>query len=778
MFKYNNKCLIICFLLCGLFSELKANDCNINISGHIHDESTGELLDHVHIYIEELALGAVSEDDGNFIFEDLCAGEYHLIFSHIGCNPKYVYLNLVQDTFVHVLLDHHASELEGVVIKDKSGKEETSNSQTIGSAQILDEANSNLAAITETISGVSSIRNGSGIGKPVIHGLYGNRIAILNNGVRQSGQQWGIDHSPEIDPLSANEIKVIKGAASLAHPGSGLGGVVISSPGKIVREPHLHGNVVMLGESNGRGGGLHIQANQYAGKVGWKITGTIKKAGDLRSPNYFLNNTGHEAYNFTGQLEHSVSEKLKLNFYGSTYNTTIGILRGSHIGNRSDLIAALGSDVPNFTEPDFSYAIDAPKQKVQHHLLKVSSKYFISDDSWLEAYSAFQLNDRKEFDIRRSGRTEIPALDLNQQTWSNSISFQTATKNDLKIKTGLDSEVIFNRNDSETGILPIIPDYNAFEQAAFIHGTKRFGIVLSEFGIRYGNVIQRVKAIEDGSPPLIKPYANNFNRFTFIGGLSTSINDLFNINFNTGYANRNPNVNELYSNGLHQGVSGIEEGDVDLQNESALKTTLSFSGRKKDRFSYELLGYFQAFSDYIYLNPTGEIRPTIRGSFPVFKYEQEDADIFGLDFTAFYAINPSLIINSNVAFVRGRLLDSDVPVINLPSDNLRHSVSYRFGEALNFNKVHFENMEIGLTHRYVFRQGRILEWQDFVIAPDAYQLYSLEFSGDLQLRKNRMRIKFGVDNLLDTVYRDYLNRQRYFADDLGRNFNLVVTYKF
>ena len=53
------------------------------------------------------------------------------------------------------------------------------------------------------------LRNGSGISKPVIHGLFGNRVTILNNGITQSGQQWGNDHAPEIDPFVADHLSCL-----------------------------------------------------------------------------------------------------------------------------------------------------------------------------------------------------------------------------------------------------------------------------------------------------------------------------------------------------------------------------------------------------------------------------------------------------------------------------------------------------------------------------------------------------------------------------------------
>ncbi len=80
------------------------------------------------------------------------------------------------------------------------------------------------------ITGVTVLNTGSSISKPVIHGLYGNRIVILNNGVRQEGQQWGSEHAPEIDPLIGRKLEVVKGASTVRYGPDAIAGVILVDP--------------------------------------------------------------------------------------------------------------------------------------------------------------------------------------------------------------------------------------------------------------------------------------------------------------------------------------------------------------------------------------------------------------------------------------------------------------------------------------------------------------------------------------------------------------------
>lgn len=182
--------------------------------------------------------------------------------------------------------------------------------------------------------------------------------------------------------------------------------------------------------------------------------------------------------------------------------------------------------------------------------------------------------------------------------------------------------------------MPLIPDYTALESGVFAVFTGHRGKSFFELGARYDNVFQQVATITQTTPREVVRYNNIFHNFSGSGGWKYSPTSSFSISLNTGYATRNPAINELYSFGLHQGVSGIEEGNIHLQSERSFNSSVGVNFHAKDRFSLESLVYLQLINNYIYLDPTDEIRLTIRGAFPVFKYEQTDARILGWDFPA------------------------------------------------------------------------------------------------------------------------------------------------
>lgn len=739
------------------------------------DEDSQESLIAATIFIDNRSQ-TYSDLDGFFKLENLCAGEYEIKVSYIGLETVTQKIQLQGDTILDFELEEDSEILEEVVIYGVRPSESAKQTYLINQSTIDESLNENLSNLAAKIIGVNTLKTGNSIGKPIVHGMYGNRLAILNNGVAQSGQQWGNDHAPEIDPFSANRIYVFKGAAALEYQGSAFGNVIITES-QITNSSKLDGNVSSFFETNGRGAGLSLTLGKrnYEKDIAWKVNGTLKKSGDKHTPNYYLNNTGSEEANLSFQLQKSWSSDFRSEVYFSTFNTNLGVLRGSHIGNLTDLELALSQEEPFFTEPNFSYEIEAPKQQVNHHLLKVETEYDFDYNNRLVFTYAVQLNNRKEFDVRRGGRTETPAMSLTQWTNFLQAKFEHYFVGGLQLKTGIQLNVIDNVNNSETGILPLIPDYVNTEGGAFLILRDKDSEVIDgswEVGIRYDNAYQSVATFTQTIPREVAFYNNFYNNFSGNAGYSTD-QKWGKILFNTGFGSRNPAINELYSFGLHQGVSSIEEGNIDLKTERNIKTTLSYEFENFEKLDVSVMAYYQYFKNYIFLNPQEEFRLTIRGAFPVFRYEQTNAQIYGLDAVVIYYFNKKLKATASYSFIKGNDLTNDLPLINIPSNNLFATLRYKLP---NFKKLTSNVLE--LNNRYVFEQRNLLASQDFVLPPNAYNLVGAKFSTKVDFNKTALKIYVKVDNLFNVEYRDYLNRQRYFANDLGRNIVVGANFNF
>lgn len=760
-------------LLSGHLSVSGQSLCDLTITGAVIDISTFGPLKNANILVEETGQGSFTDATGLFVIQNLCPGDYHLSISHIGCASVRKFVQLTTDTIFQIELDHHSHHLDKVIITESRNAAGTQKSNVLQNNKIAENSNLNLGNLLENISGVNVLRTGYGIAKPVIHGLYGNRLLILNNGITLSGQQWGNDHSPEIDPLASNRIMVIKGTGVIQYQGSSLGSIIVLEPLKIEKDPHLHGKMSYFFDSNGKGHNINTRLQKSYNSLGWSLNTTLRKSGDRSSAEYFLRNTGNEEASLAFRIEKKHSEKWSSELYFSSFNTKIGILRGSHIGNLTDLEEALTRRVPFFTQAHFTYNIDAPYQTVGHHFIKLQSKYFLNDHQWLDFSYGGQLNIRKEYDIRRGSRSDRPSLSMTQFTHFIESKYSAQINHVWEFKTGVQFNLTDNTNNAETGILPLIPDYLSIENGAFSMITGKLSKFTVEAGLRYDFVYQNVAQISGTLPRTVNRYFNNFHNLNASTGLSTKLSEAFTVSANVGLNTRNPGINERYSNGLHQGVSGIEEGNISLQTEKAVKTTISLEGSLNNRLFFDIMGYYQHISDYIFLNPQDKFRLTIRGAFPVFSYEQTDAVIYGFDLGSTTVISDHFNFSAKYSYIRGKDISQHIPLIFIPPPNLTSGINFHLDKLSIIN-----NFEADLSYRIVFQQSNLLPDQDFVVAPPAYSLLSAKIAGSLRVKNGSLNIYLKSDNLLNKAYRDYMNRQRYFADELGRNFTFGVSYQF
>jgi len=777
--------LIYALLLClTAGSSAQSNNCGLTMKGRVVDRSTQEGLMYANIFIQETSGGAASDSSGYFTIPDICPGAYHLRVSHLGCETESFYIELARDTTVTFLLHHHHELLDELVVHGHLEDRTAQASSTLDRGDIKAGGNQDLSEILENISGVTALKSGSGISKPVIHGLYGNRVSILNNGLVHSGQQWGNDHAPEIDPFVADHISVVKGASALAYGGNSLGSIVLIEPGSISDDPHIHGEANYIFNTNGLGHTINGKLEKHSKWAAWKVLGTIKLQGDSRSPDYYLTNTGKREYNGAVQFAKSFDKPWKLDAYYSIFHTQIAILRGSHIGNITDLLEALEREEPFYTEDHFKYDIEAPSQTVNHHLIKLEAGHMINEKVGLKWKYGGQINQRDEFDVRRAGRSDIPSLSLLQQTHFIGYSVNASLKNELIIKTGIQYNYQYNKNNPETGVLPLIPDYKEHLTGIYLIFSQHKGRLFYEAGARYDLKALEAITITREQPYEIARYNNLFHNVSVSGGLRYKTSAFLDLLLETGFTQRSPEVNELYSFGLHQGVSGIEEGRLDLNVEHSYKTVLSAELKVNQVFFLEALAYYQQIWNYIYLEPQEELRLTIRGSFQVFKYEQTNARISGLDLLMSLAPADPLKMIFKYSLVRGRDLNAKSGLINIPADRVSGSFTY----AIKDGKRLKEN-ELTLNGEYIFKQNQVEperytyeqsgELQEVIIeAPEGYFLLGFSAGTKISFPKSQLGLRLEVDNMLNTTYRDYLNRQRYFADDTGVNVSLGLSYEF
>ncbi len=739
------------------------------ISGSIFDQG-GHHLAGATVFISSLQKGAVTDINGKFIFQDIPDGTYELEVRYIGHTSTEITLNAPLDESLTITLSGEFHVLDEIIVAEEQDLAGLITTNTLTQEQMKQSKGASLAESVDQITGVTMLKTGPAIAKPVIHGLHSNRILILNNGVRQEGQQWGTEHAPEIDPFIANKITVVKGAAAVRYGSDAIAGALLVEPAPLPMLNNLNGEVNLIGSTNGRQGIAAVSLENGVKGIpglGWRLQSSAKKAGDFNTPRYSLTNTGLEEFNFSGEVGYE-NEKWGSKLYYSLFSTEIGILRSAHIGNTTDLQAALIRDIPLFIE-DFSYDINNPKQEVVHHLIKSESFFRFNDKRKLSLSFSQQQNSRKEFDIRRGGRSGRAALDLNLTTNQIDLVFDDLQSNSLKGTYGISYTDQKNRNIPGTGVRPLIPNFLSTSIGAFIIESLDLNKWEFEAGMRYD--YRNLEVFRFNEQDELETPTYDFHNFSVTGSIAYEFSEKFLVNSQLATAFRPPNVSELFSEGLHHGLAAIEEGNPNLETEKAFKwvNTIEYN---QDSYGFTTSLYYQRINDFIYLKPLGEPRLTVRGAFPVFQYTQTNARIMGLDAAFFWRIAPWLQYNLNYNMVRANNISEDTYLIFMPPDQVENELKI---SKEYLGKV--KNFYAGISAIYQAEQTRV-PGIDFSPPPDANFLLNLNAGIDFNIGSNHAGLNLTLNNALNTTYRSYLNRLRYYADEMGRNLILRLLVKF
>ena len=752
---------------------MMGQQCSYEVTGKVTQKSNHQDLENSYVCIQETKKCVVTNSQGEFVLSNVCEGNYHIEISHLGCTPEIIFIEVKTDLNLEIELNHHTEELNEAIVH--SGEIKSTQVNTVLAKETLEKnSNKSVGELLSQVSGVSSLNNGKAISKPIIHGLSGNRVGYIINGMELTSQQWGNDHAPEIDTFNADHITVVKGVAGLEYTSSAANAFVLVEPHEIEKDPHLHGNFNYLFDTNGRGHTTNLRLSNYNKVVGFSINGTYKKFGDASAPDYYLTNTGLDQKSLGTELEKKLlNNKLKLNASYSYFKTQIGLLAGAYLSSISSFENAITREVPFNTNDTFSYDTTQPFQDVTHHTFQLKSKFKFSEISDLNFSYGYQFNQRSEYDRRRNGRSNIPVTDIEKTTHFTELKYRLEFQNNFLFKSGIQSTQVKNQNIAGTGILPITPNYSADTYAAYALLINEQGKLNYEFGgrlsIDYFNVTTAIREIEQ--------FKLNYTNPTISGGVSYKLNENLKTKLHLGYSTRSPQTNELFSYGLHQGAASFERGsyfadDILLDQEQSVKATFSVSFKPHSKLKLDNLLYVNPINNYTYL-VYDTIASTVRGTFYRFKYVQNDAILLGNDFKLSYVPLHNLSFDLTAAYLYGQNVTQDMPLTFMSPNNFNVKANYIFKDLKSF-----KNNTCYLEVYHEMEQSRFSEEQEAVPPPSDFTLVNLGVSTKVKLFHQSLDFDLKVENLLNRSYRSYLYRYRYFADNSGRNINFRLGYQF
>lgn len=494
--------------------------------------------------------------------------------------------------------------------------------------------------IGETLSqelGIRSTNFGPNSSRPIIRGLEGDQIQVLQNGIANiDASAVSLDHNVAVDALSIERIEVIRGPASLLYGSKAVGGVVnlIDNriPDKIISEKITGVADARYNSANKeRSGSLLLEGgvDNYA----WHINSFKRKTDDLRIPGYARSNRLREEDPIAvGENE----DKNKLgNTQSNTQGTTVGLSKFFDKGY-------FGASFTNYNS-DYGILGHAHNGHEEEHVQEENGHEEEHEHNSEQDVIIKMKQQRLDF----AGAYKKPIESIKEVKYKLGLSNYEHTEFEgdnigTKFKNrGYDSrlEIIHKRLgilEGAAGFQSSTSDFSANGSEAFLPSTKTYNnsgflfeeIPLEKIRLQFGARLdhQSIKVKETVN------FSNNGSREDLTGSGSFGIIykpiQGYTIAASSSYTQRAPNAQELYSNGLHTATKAFEVGNKNLDIQQSKGIDLSLR-KEIGRVKGELNLFYNHFQDFITSLTSGNNDPNTNS--PIYNYVNLNAEFYGAE---------------------------------------------------------------------------------------------------------------------------------------------------
>lgn len=721
--------------------------------GKISDSLTGLPLPGVNVEIPLLHKTAVSNTGGTYCVQLPSTFGAELVFSKAGYQTRRIpFASLLNDTSAAVYLFPAGFNLDEIIVSgfaEQTKRLNPSQVEKIATSDIEKNGALTLCDGLSKLPGMRQLSTGTGISKPVIRGLFGNRVQIILFGLRFDNQQWQDEHGLGIATSGIEETEVTKGPATLFYGSEAMGGVVTILPEKNAIEGTTE---------------IDVMTRVFTNTYGLSSTAGVKQSRKNLSWGTRIGYDSHADYQ-----DGAGTRVLNSRFDNKNFKAFVQLDRKKFQSRNTYYFSAadfgfLMDAYQQFDNPDNRWArsFERPHHTVYLNLLS-SENTLLLKRSVLKFNFGSVLNNRLEQE--GSGGVSLN-MQLNSYSGMALLTMPISTRSKLIIC----SQHLFQTNRNN-GSRIIVPDANTSENSMAMNFKRADNHFALDAGIRFDyRSLQTFSSgnLNNGDPfkpgATILPIHKNYAIINGAIGIAYQLNKqiLLKSNACTGY--RSPNLAEFSSNGLHEGSFRYEIGDPNLKTEQNFCIELSAEYNLK-KLQFWINGFSNYFHNYIYLQRTEEEYLGLT----IYRYLQSNAKINGAETGCTYRIKP-LELKVDYSFIVAKtMIGSYLPFI--PANRLQTNATGFVGKL-----GPFQNCFIRIGSQFVFAQTKPAQ---FETASKSYHLLSASMGATVKHQSNKCEISVSGNNLLNQVYADHLSRLKYFnLFDIGRTISINLHYFF
>ena len=712
--------------------------------------ASGETMAGAAVVVEELRREARTDAGGTYQFVNLPQGDYHVSVRAEGYSSRRTEVTIGASPAtldLEVDLDLHFAEVLSVSPNPRPQFESFQPTSVLSNKELTWQLQETLGATLQNEPGVSTRSLGPGPARPVIRGLDGDRVLLLQDGQRMGdlSSQSG-DHGVPVNPASAQRIEVVRGPATLLYGANAIGGLVNivtdQIPTQKVTRPT--GSMTSNLGSNSVPAGTAVDAHVGNGKFAMRFGGGGQRADSYNTPD--------------GEVANTQSRSGFVN------------VGGAYTGDRSYAGVSYGFDDTKYGVPVLEEGQISITPKRHAFSARAGGQ---GRDGMLSSY-------RATLGVRRYTHSELVGDEVSTKFTNNTVEGELLLSHRPAGRlAGSIGGWFLNREFSAEGAEALSPPVDQRTAAAFLYEE----LTWPHFGLQFGGRVDRTSFEPQGS--LV---ARDFTEFSgSVGALiRPATNDNFVIAASLARAARNPALEELYFFGPHPGNLTFEIGTPDLQSERATGFDLSLRGRSS-RVRGELTFFRNNISNFIFRSPLTEEEFEEReaefdarfgveheegaegeeghgGEFPFAEYSGADAALWGVEAHADVTLTTRLGAEFTYDLVRAARASDGEPLPRIPPQRFMGGLRFTAGR-----------LELGGNATAVARQGRVFGSETETAAYGLLRFYA---TYSIQSSRAMQTITARLDNATDRLYRSHLNYLKDLAPEIGRQFRLVYAVKF
>ena len=726
----------------------------VSISGVVQD-TAGRPLPNAQVFIPALNRGTTTNGDGVFTFRVIPAGAYHLITQMIGYAPGHADVTLAPGATeaVRVTITVRPTPLTLTTVQitatptGTDPRELAQSTVAIADQALARKLSTTIAQSLTTEPGVSATFNGAAASMPVIRGLTGERVLVLNDGQRAGDlSATSPDHAVSIDPLTAERIEVVRGPASLLYGNNALGGVVNVISNDIPTEVPSHIEGYVAGQSESATPGAAVSAGltvPVGGRLALVARGGGRNVGDLRQGRGLRlpNTESRNAYG-TGGIGY-IGDQMTGGLLYRGYRFDYGLPSADNEGIKIEGLRHEASG-----RGDFNFGGGA----------------FTS--------------------IRVGGTAQWYTHDEIEPTGEIGTTFRLRTQTaDLLGRTE------FGRFTGAVGLSGLFKQYSATGEEALTPAANSTGLG----GFIYQELPLQLKEDPDSAAPRLQlgarydrysitsqagdekfgpPRDLDFNNVSGSIGVSVPLGYGFSVAVSAARAFRAPTVEELFSNAVHEANGTFDRGNPALESEvnQGFDGILRF---ERPRMHGQVAGYYNRVENFITADIVKDTTiSTDEGdeTMPLNEFTQARATLRGLEGRVEVEIVRNLVVGAMGDLVRGDFQNGG-PLPFMPAPRVGGLARWDNGRYL-----------ASIEARHSFAQRRVpigaTEGDPSSTPTEAYTLLDVSTGMSMAIAGRVHEITLRADNALDEQYRDATSRIKNFAFNPGRSFSLVYRLLF